>query len=174
MADFWLHELTAKRVKALSPVELGIALRSLPLELPKVADNHLEADLERLQIDYCQMLIGPKNHISPVESVWIAEQFQSKSVDNMRTFFELLPGYSPPGKFYDHIGVQLDFAGHLLQAAARTPDDAGQVDDLVKVFVQQRLSWTGPFLQNVKHQSQTAFYRQLADATENWLSLFEA
>ena len=157
-------------------------MASLPLELPCAAGNHaggnnakgksLDEDLERLQIDYCQLLIGPKGHLSPVESVWASDQFQSKSVDAMQSFFDLLSDYQPPDGFHDHIGVQLDFAGHLLQAADRAAQDSDRADDLVNIFVRKRLAWTTPLLQKVKQQAQTTFYRQLAEATECWLDFF--
>jgi len=147
-------------------------MRSLPLELPQSDDD--EGVLERLQIDYCQLLIGPKGHLSPVESVWVADQFQSQTVDAMKSFFELLPDYQPPDRFHDHIGVQLDFAGHLLQAADKAGKDSDQADDLVRVFTQQRLAWTAPLLEKVERQAKSLFYRQLADATKRWLRFFDS
>ncbi len=169
LADLWLRELTAERVEELSVPDTAVALRSLPLELPQIDDN-LEENLLELQIDYCQLLVGPKNHISPVESVWTSQQYQSASVDEMKSFFEVLPQYHAPDRFHDHIGVQLDFAGHLLKSAAPTGQNHDSIDDILRVFVDNRLAWTAPFLQKVKHQSQTTFYRQLADATGHWLS----
>ena len=169
-----MRELTTGRAEQLSQSEVAAALALLPLELPNATGQNSDADLERLQIDYCQLLIGPKGHISPVESVWIADQFQSKSVDVMQSFFDLLPDYQPPDGFHDHIGVQLDFAGHLLQAADRIESDFDEADELVSVFVQRRLVWTQPLLQQVKQRARTTFYRQLADATERWLSIFDS
>ena len=164
----------------MSQSKIADALASLPLKLPyatttatvTATGQSLDDDLERLQIDYCQLLIGPKGHLSPVESVWVSDQFQSKSVDAMQSFFDLLTDYQPPDGFHDHIGVQLDFAGHVLQSADRAGKDFEQADDLVNVFVLKRLAWTPPLLQKVKQQAQTTFYRQLAEATERWLDFF--
>jgi len=140
-----------------------------------VTEDDWEENLERLQVDYCQLLIGPQGHISPVESVWTADQFQSKSVDEMKAFFDLLPNYQPPDKFHDHIGVQLDFAGHLLIATDRqTSDDHQPQDDLLRTYLHVRVTWAKPMLKKVQQQAQTKFYRQLSTVTQQWLSIFEA
>ena len=174
LGEFWLRELTAKRTKQLSQSDIADALTSLPLYLPGSRGENQEEDLERLQIDYCQLLIGPKGHVSPVESVWVADQFQSKAVDAMKSFFDLLSGYQPPDGFHDHIGVQLDFAGHLLQAADQVGENFDQTNELVNIFVQKRLVWTTPFLKEAKQRAETNFYRQLAVATQQWLSFFNS
>lgn len=139
-----------------------------------MTDGDLEQELERLQIDYCQLLIGPQGHVSPVESVWATDQFQSNSVDAMRSFFDLLPSYRPPDKFHDHIGVQLDFAGHLLMAAdQQTAGQLEQADYLFKTYLQHRVLWAKPMLKKVHQQAQTSFYRQLSTVTRQWIGFYE-
>lgn len=117
LGELWLREVTLSRLHQLhADASIGDSLKSLGLELPHLTADAIDEKIEDLAIDYCQLLIGPKGHISPVQSVWVAEQFQSTSVDAMKSFFELLPGYQPPGSFHDHVGVQLDFAGSMLIA----------------------------------------------------------
>lgn len=218
LGELWLREVTLQRLQQLhADRSIGDSLKSLGMELPSVNADAVDAKIEELAIDYCQLLIGPKGHLSPVQSVWVAEQFQSSCVDAMKSFFELLPGYQPPGSFHDHIGVQLDFAGSVLIAADRLSDSGGdvttaanppiqnsalqpsntqpsntqptntkptdtqsredqqtQADQIVMVFFNQQVTWTGPLTQQVKSQAQTEFYRQLAEVTEKFLALFAA
>lgn len=175
LGEFWLRELTPARVEQLCSAEIANALSPLDWSLPQVTDRDLEDNLERLQIDYCQLLIGPQGHVSPVESVWSTDQFQSQSVDKMKSFFDLLPDYQPPDRFHDHIGVQLDFAGHLLIAAQRqASDEREQADDLLETYVQQCVVWAKPMLKKVHQQAQTGFYRQLSTLTQQWVSFFES
>ncbi len=175
LGEFWLRELTLARVQQLCATEITDALSAFEWSLPQATDDDLQEHLERLQIDYCQLLIGPKGHISPVESVWAADQFQSKSVDQMKSFFDLLPGYQPPDRFHDHIGVQLDFAGHLLIAADQHASaETEQADDLLETYVQQRIVWAKPMLAKVHRQAQTSFYRRLSTVTQQWISFFES
>ncbi len=172
-----MKELSAARIEQLSTSEISDALDALGWQMPQPADDDLEENLERLQTDYCQLLIGPKGHVSPIESVWTADQFQSPSVDKMKSFFDLLPNYQPPDRFHDHIGVQLDFAGHLLLAADQETDNApgtlDHADDLLKTYVQRRLVWTRPMLKKVQQQAQTGFYVQLSSVTQEWIRLFQ-
>ena len=175
LGEFWLQELTAVRIQQLSKSEIAAALEALDWSLPQPTDDDLVESLERLQIDYCQLLIGPQGHVSPVESVWASDQFQSQSVDTMKSFFDLLPDYQPPDRFHDHIGVQLDFAGHLLIAADRQPtNELEQADDLLETYVQQRVVWAKPMLKKVHQQAQTSFYRQLSTVTQEWIRFFES
>ena len=93
----------------------------------------------------------------------------------MKSFFDLLPDYQPPDRFHDHIGVQLDFAGHLLIAADRQPtNELEQADDLLETYVQQRVVWAKPMLKKVHQQAQTSFYRQLSTVTQEWIRFFES
>ena len=73
------------------------------------------AVIEQLKVDYCELLVGPKGHISPVQSVWADNQFQSKTAASMNRFFELIPEYKPESNLSDHIGVQLDFLSAILR-----------------------------------------------------------
>lgn len=174
LGEFWLRELTSARVEQLCAADITNALSALDWSLPQVTDGDLEDHLERLQIDYCQLLIGPQGHVSPVESIWIADQFQSQSIDKMKSFFDLLPDYQPPDRFHDHVGVQLDFAGHLLIAAdQQTPDELEQADNLLETYVQQCVAWAKPMLEKVHQQAQTSFYRQLTTVTQQWIGFFE-
>ena len=175
LGEFWLQELTAQRIQQLSTSEIAAALEALDWSLPQPTEDDLVGSLERLQIDYCQLLIGPQGHVSPVESVWASDQFQSQSVDTMKSFFDLLPDYQPPDRFHDHVGVQLDFAGHLLIAADRQPtNELEQADDLLETYVQQRVVWAKPMLKKVHQQAQTSFYRQLSTVTQEWIRFFES
>ena len=175
LGEFWLRELTPARVEQLCTPQIAAALAAFDWSLPQATDVDLKESLERFQIDYCQLLIGPKGHISPVESVWSADQFQSQSVDKMKSFFDLLPVYTPPDRFHDHIGVQLDFAGHLLIAAdQQTTDEFVQTDDLLETYVQQCIVWAKPMLKTVHQQAQTSFYRRLSTVTQQWIGFFES
>lgn len=175
LGEFWMCELTPARVEQLCSTEIADALSAFEWSLPKATDNDFEENLERLQIDYCQLLIGPKGHISPVESVWGTDQFQSQSVDKMKSFFDLLPDYQPPDRFHDHIGVQLDFAGHLLIATdQQTADETEQAEDLLETYVQQCVVWAKPMLEKVYQQAQTNFYQRLSTVTQRWICLFDS
>ena len=167
LGSCWMKEMTHESLLALgrdgNPALWG-ALQELEWEVPEPSNETIES----LEIDYCRLLIGPKGHLSPVESVWVSDQFQSETVSAMQSFFDLLPGYRPPISLHDHIGVQLDYAGNLLVAAGKSQDEAAF--EPVLVFCQNRLAWIDGLLRGVNSLAQTDFYRGLATATGHWVA----
>ncbi len=167
LGNCWLKEMTHQSLAALgrdASASLKEALLDLGWEIPCPNDETIEA----LQIDYCRLLIGPKGHLSPVESVWATRQFQSDCVSSMQSFFELLPEYQPPESLLDHIGVQLDCAGHLLIAASHSRHREA-LEPMV-AFAETRLAWPEDLLTGVQERAETEFYRGLANATRGWIA----
>ena len=79
LGSCWMKEMTHESLSALggdgSP-ELKDALEKLVWEIPEPTDSDARNGvIEELAIDYCRLLIGPKGHLSPVESVWTTDQF---------------------------------------------------------------------------------------------------
>lgn len=172
LGSCWIKEMTLESLSALgaggSP-ELKDALKKLEWEIPEPADAQArDAVIEELAIDYCRLLIGPKGHLSPVESVWTTDQFQSESVSAMQAFFDLLPEYQPPISLHDHIGVQLDYAGNLLVAAGNSGEPAAF--EPVLAFCGSRLAWIDGLLRGINSTAQTEFYRGLSTATGRWVA----
>ncbi len=172
LGSCWMKEMTHESLSALSgdaSSELKEALKKLEWEVPVPTDSEArDGVIEKLAIDYCRLLIGPKGHLSPVESVWATDQFQSETVSAMQGFFDLLPGYHPPISLHDHIGVQLDFAGNLLVAAGNS-EEPEAFDPLV-AFSGSRLGWIDGLLRGINSLAQTDFYRGLATATGRWVA----
>jgi len=174
LGSCWLKEMTHESLTALTALgngspELKDAFKKLDWEIPETSDAAaLDGVIEELAIDYCRLLIGPKGHLSPVESVWMTDQFQSETVSAMQAFFDLLTEYQPPISLHDHIGVQLDYAGNLLVAAGNSNDPAAM--EPVAAFCSSRLAWTDGLLRGVSSLAQTDFYRGLSTATERWVA----
>ena len=172
LGSCWMKEMTHESLSALgsdgSP-ELREALKKLEWEIPEPTDSDArDGVIEELAIDYCRLLIGPKGHLSPVESVWVTDQFQSETVSAMQAFFDLLPGYQPPISLHDHIGVQLDYAGNLLIAAGKSGEP--EAFDPVLAFCGSRLGWIDGLLRGISSLAQTDFYRGLSTATGRWVA----
>lgn len=172
LGSCWMKEMTHESLSVLGGdvnPELKEALKKLEWEVPQPTDSEArDSVIEELAIDYCRLLIGPKGHLSPVESVWATDQFQSETVSAMQAFFDLLPDYQPPVSLHDHIGVQLDYAGNLLVAAGNSKEPAAF--EPVLAFCGNRLSWIDGLLQGISSMAQTNFYRGLATATGRWVA----
>jgi len=117
--------------------------------------------LDRLAADYCQLLIGPKKHLPPVQSVWADHKFQSVAASSAVRFYELYADYHSPGTIPDHLGCQLHFAAFLLDQICHE-DTAEQV---LAQFRQEHLGWAEQLLQRVTVKADTDFYRGLAVTT---------
>jgi TorA maturation chaperone TorD len=122
--------------------------------------------IDRLAADYCQLLIGPKKHLPPVQSVWADHTFQSKAASSMGRYFELYADYLPPGTIHDHLGCQLDFVAFLLDEASRGEDHSQSAMQVLKQFQQEHLQWAQQLIDRVAQKADTDFYRGLAVVTD--------
>jgi TorA maturation chaperone TorD len=125
-----------------------------------VPDRIDESVVEQLAVEYCALLIGPKGHVSPVQSVWVDNQFQSRTATSMNRFFELLPDYEPKSNLSDHIGSQLDYLGELI---ARSEN--GIADEIAGHFITTHLNWTTSFFDRIRDRNESEFYCGLAKVT---------
>ena len=160
LGRLWLREVDTATMQALSSPSFWDLYESLGGFVPE--DLGAES-IEKLAVEYCELLIGPKGHISPVQSVWAANQLQSGTSAAMNRFFELVLGYQAQSNLSDHLGVQLDFAGVLLQS------DEEAAQGVLNLFAQQHLNWAYNFLDKVETQTDSDFYLGLARVTRSMI-----
>lgn len=161
LGRLWLREVDVATLEAMNGPDFRGLYESLGGFVPTDIAADWEELVEELAIEYCELLIGPKGHVSPVQSVWAKDQLQSETSASMNRFFELVPGYQAQSSLADHVGVQLDFAGVLLQIE----DEA--VDGIISVFAQQHLDWMNKFLEHVESKTDSEFYLGLARVTRS-------
>ncbi len=167
LGRLWLEELDLPLLTALTEDEMKDAIQQLGGTVPEQAN---EETVEELAVDYCQLLIGPGAHISPVQSVWENQKLQDEPASSMKQYLSYLPGFEPETNIADHIGVQLQFMGELFQRAADS-EDRELVTEIAENFFETHLSWTAPFFAAVADKAQTEFYAGLANLTANFLNL---
>ena len=167
LGHLWLFEIDAPLIRRLRAPEVRGLLESLgDFTLP---DDNAES-LEELAIDFCQLLVGPKGHLSPIQSVWEQDQFQGDAATSMRRFTELLPGYEAPGAILDHVGVQLDYASKLMEQE----EVSAVAQEILERFFNDHLGWTGPLFKAITAQATTDLYRGLAKITESLIETTNA
>ena len=157
----WLREVTLPTLEAMGASDFRQPFIELGGFIPDQIDD---AIVEELAIEYCELLIGPRGHISPVQSVWSTNQFQSKSAASMNRFFDLVPDYKPESNLSDHIGVQFDFLSVLLLQSDK------QVNEVITLFVDKHLRWTDRFLERVVSRENSDFYQGLANVTRQLIA----
>lgn len=160
LGRLWLREVDSATLDAMGEPSFREVFESLGGFVPGNSDADL---IEELAVAYCELLIGPKGHVSPVESVWVDDQLKSDTSASMNRFFELVPDYQAQSNLSDHIGVQLDFAGVLLQSEEEA------AEGILKLFAHQHLGWSDGFLDRVESQTDSEFYRGLSRVTRSMI-----
>ena len=169
LARLWLREMDGPSLRALRSPPLCDAFTEAGGRLPG------DATLEALAIDYCQLFIGPANHLPPFQSVWQSGQFESDAIASVKGHAEVV-GYDfaalPSGIMLDHLGVQLDVMGHILGRIAIWQPESGRLDNVLEVarsFFAKHLTWPSQLLEIAAQKAATEFYRSTIALTGEFL-----
>lgn len=162
----WLREIKVETLAAMSLEAFRVPYQELGGFVPE--ETH-EDMVEDLAIEYCALLIGPKGQISPVQSVWETNQFQSATAASMSRYFELIPGYVADSNLSDHIGVQLDYLSALLRQS-----ETATAEEIIQHFSESHLAWTDRFLERVVSSTSSEFYAGLARVTRKLIDSLPA
>jgi len=137
---------------------------------------------EDLLVDYARLFLGP-NHLvaAPYGSYWLNDA-KALMQDSTMAVLELYEdgGFEIDAEFRelpDHIAVELEFLYLLIyrENEARRNDDAkalAEVADLRNRLLNEHLgAWVGHFTAAVNAGAQSAFYREVAEATDRFVKM---
>ncbi len=180
LSTVYLQEPTREFIKSLKASNFLDDLNNSDLRFNKtinndVSDNHLN----NLVLEYTRLFIGPGKHISPYESVYKDNEdaLWSETTVEVKNFIEssgLEYSYNWSG-LPDHIGVELEFMQRLTchekEAWSREDKETAiRCLEFEKKFVDEHLSqWVPIFCNKVKEETQTAFYREIAELTRQFI-----
>ncbi len=119
------------------------------------------ATADDLAVQFTQLFVGPKNHLPPLQSVWLEQQLEGESAASTRRYGEVL-GIDNAS---DHLGSQLQMMAIILDA--ETPDPAIQ-SELAMCFFRDHLSWPAILLDAVAQRGD-AFYQSVSRLTRDFL-----
>lgn len=142
---------------------------------------HGRKDLERMRLDFARLFIGPYRLLAPpYGSIYLESRrsIMGRSTSDVIRFYnqaglEIAPAYKEAP---DHISVELEFMYYLIFKEIRMlkRQDFDCVEAFIvdqRDFLQDHLGpWIPAFLQIVKAEAHTDFYRHLADATECFIA----
>ncbi len=172
LARIWLYEVDENVLRNLRKPPLGDAWLQAGGHLP--VDDHQQT-IEELAISYCKLLVGPKDHLPPYQSVWRTGLLQGEAIESMRQAVDVV-GYDqsclPRGIILDHLGVQLDVMGHILEEISTwQAEQKGleQVWEVAHSFFSAHLSWADDLLKAAEQRANHEFYRSCALLTRDFL-----
>ena len=165
----WLSEVDGPLLQEL---QQG-SLESLADELSiPISDAPQEVTLENLAVAYCQLLIGPANHVPPYQSVWTKGQFQSAATTSMQAYLEVVGEEPGDSSMIDHLGIQLRVMRHIISALALCDGDTQRYVELHAMatqFFHDHLTWPTKFLETAQQATASSFYQGLARVTTDFL-----
>ena len=130
-------------------------------------------DVTTLAADYCQLFVGPRDHLPPYQSVWEEGQLAGRAAGSMRRYLGLLEGPLLPGNVEaDHLGRQLAMMGEITAGMATVnceDENRDAYHALGREFFAGHLRWPAPLLAQAEQQAQTQFYRAVARCTADFL-----
>ncbi len=172
LARLWLREVNRDFLRLLLTPPLRDSFIAVGGILPAADDD---ATIEQLAIDYCQLLVGPANHLPPYQSVWQSGQFQGATTHSMQRFIDVTgydTGALTSGIMLDHLGVQLDVMGHIVSQISTWPDTPESLThalDVARSFFTTHLMWPNDLLNVAAQQATTGFYRSTILLTRDYL-----
>lgn len=165
LARLWLREVDEQLLSHLLEPPLYDVFTAAGGALPDGVDA---VTLEELAVDYCQLLVGPANHLPPYQSVWQRGQFQSEPADSMQRYAAAI-GYESDGLMFDHLGVQLDVMSHLLDGGPESQQHSEAVFRRAAEYLAEHLSWATPLLEAANQRATTEFFRATIGMTRDSL-----
>ena len=173
LARLWLREVDGELLRKLRSPPLCDSFVEAGGILP--VDEDEDWTIEQLAVDYCRLFVGPTGHLPPCQSVWREGQFQGTTTASMERFVQVVHynhSASTRGIMWDHLGVQLDVMGHILDQFANgqlKPDHQSLLSELATAFFTRHLLWTTELLEAVAQKATTEFYRSTTRLTREFL-----
>ena len=179
LSRLWVSELDAEWLEML--VDGSLADVAEELEFP--LDGPREEVLEQLAIEYCGLVIGPKNHVPPHQSVWVEGQLHGQTVVSMQQFLEVVRE-EVDATMSDHLGVQLGVMGIIVESLAESQampetgtetgtekgSDVTELTELARVFFATHIMWITRFLARAGAATDSKFYLRLIAVTSEFLA----
>lgn len=175
-ADFSEERLFDSMLAAASAIDPDLAASAC-----RLGEAFVAQDLQTLLVDYTRLFIGPSQPAAmPYASFWLTDD-QSMRHEATTAVLDLYEegGFDIGDDFRelpDHVAAELEFLYLLIFSCnqAQSGDKTGQLSaaqELHARFVEHLGRWIGAFAAAVRAGADTAFYRELADFTERYLSL---
>jgi len=170
LARIFAAEADQPLLSELGRAEIRTILKELDIEIDPVANSgRRDNAVETLGEEFTFLFLGPGKHIAPYESVQLKQGsglLMGKETVFVRQFideagFDFTPAY---GGIPDHISVELEFLGHLVEAEAWAMEDNDTERYLAAAGWQHKFisdhigKWASVFSRRVGKRATLPFY----------------
>ena len=170
LASLWAREVTSDSVLLTNP-DVSREWQ----QLTGITSDKIVGMTDELAEEFCRLFVGPKDHLVPLQSVWLTGEFQTSIVTDL-TEFSKLCGYRSewPDLLLDHIANELMILATILQKGDLQPEEKDVVCEIVHTFYERHLKWSVPLLERVVSRDQNGFYRCVATLTQSVFTEIES
>jgi len=180
----FMAEPTGEFLRAIKEPRLSMALSELGINLGKEFQEKSDEELlEELAIEYTRLFLGPGQHISANESVFMETDgggggslWGEKTVEVKRfietTGLEYVSSYTG---FPDHVSVELKFLGKLTGWEANQWEQNNTGDAQFGLSVEQKfikehlIKWVPKLCSEITSRANLPFYREMARITKDFI-----
>ena len=172
LGRLWSREVDDSLLRALLSHPIRDSLVAAGLMLPASCTDVVR---EELAVEYCRLFVGPSGHLPLFQSVWQSGRYNGPAVRSMEQFIEMMhyePADYAAGLMVDHLGVQLDVAGHLLSQLASSEqalETVASTREIFSCYLSSHLLWSIDLLESAAHRATSGFYRSAVQLTRNFL-----
>ena len=168
LGRLWVHELTQEQIAQLRDPQLADQLVALGCDLSELENETAQEDLA---IDYCQLLIGPADAVSPFQSVHDEGRFHGEAFASCQKFHQLVQGGVPVqcAENPDHFAAQLLFLATVMDLSGDESGQAAEAGEVMQAFFDQHVRWTDQILVGLSGKAKSRFYQSLARVTRSFV-----
>ena len=141
-----------------------------------LATENEQQRLEEWAVDFCLIMIGPKSHAAPIQSVWTDGKIAGRVTDQMIEMQQVIqPTHEYVANIPDHFANQLQLFSqillrdHALQSQSSSAEDLAACHQLAGHFFTDHLQWAKPMLRKAAALAQSSFYQSVIQMTQSWL-----
>ena len=164
LARLWVSEVDQELLRAIQGSPIADALQITP---DFAADS---GAIDQLAVQYCELFIGPRNHLPPYQSVWQEGQLQSQTSDSVRSFAAAIgQNEFPSDTMPDHLGVQLRIMSRITAMLSNDGDNDSELPKVASEFFARHLTWPDRLLAAAQKKAQSGFYQAMTKLTGDLL-----
>lgn len=158
----FLREFSLEQLKLFHCEPWNSTFSELGISLPVATED----SVEDLAVDYCQIFIGPKEHVPPIQSVWQSGQLQSSISESMNSYLEFVTP-TEETSIKDHFGVQLEIMSMILRASIENEHLRIEAEQ----FLEQHLRWSIPMIHRAAEKAETKFYQSVLSSALKFIEM---